>query len=191
MGKNQIILIIFSIILTILISATITPFVTDKIEYYKLEKYTIKKEQKLAQVIEYYIQVKGHKPTSWNDLIVDNFINEDDKDNGFGNEFLFEVDDKKGTITIKTILTKENIKELYLEHVSHTSKPNYIGNDTFENIYIMENKKAFNSTGILVQDETPDPSLYKFWYDTSIPDTPPTFKISDGVNWYISKEVKK
>ena len=189
MGKSQIMLIIFGLLLSIMIFGVLAPFSKDKILFTKVETEIINKQNNIYEAIENYIANNNKAPVYLEDLVVTNLLNVENLSNGFGHEFTFEVDIQKGTIKIFTILEDENIQEMFLFHFKNNGNVTKINDITFETSYIMKNKNSMNYNGILVQSETPDPTKYKYWYDTS-GEKEPIFMISNGESWVAPRLVK-
>ena len=189
MGKSQIMLIIFGLLLSIMIFGALAPFSKDKILFTKVETEIINKQKNIYLAIENYVATNKKAPNNLEDLVVTNLLNVENLSNGFGHDFTFEVDIQKGTIKIFTILEDENIQEMFLFHFKNNGNVTKINDTTFETIYTMKNRNSMNYNGILVQSETPDPTKYKYWYDTS-GDKEPIFMISNGESWVAPRLTK-
>ena len=189
MGLNQITLIIIGLLFSILIFGALVPFSKDKILFTKVETEVINKQNNIFKAIENYIDINKKAPTHLEDLVTTNLLNVENLSNGFGHEFTFEANLEKGFIKIFTILEDEDIQEMFLFHFKNNGNVTKINDTTFETIYTLKNRNSMNYNGILVQSETPDPTKYKYWYDTT-GEGEPIFMISDGENWVAPRLVK-
>ena len=189
MGKNQIMLIIFGIILSIMIFGALAPFSKDKILFTKVETEVINKQNNIFKAIENYIDINKKAPDYLEDLVATDLLNVENLTNGFGHEFTFEANLEKGNIKIFTILEDEDIQEMFLFHFKNNGNVSKINDTTFETFYTLKNRNSMNYNGILVQSETPDPTKYKYWYNTT-GEGEPIFMISNGESWVAPRLTK-
>ncbi len=186
---NQIMLIIFGLLLSIMIFGALAPFSKDKILFTKVETEVINKQNNIFKAIENYIDINKKAPDYLEDLVATDLLNVENLTNGFGHEFTFEANLEKGNIKIFTILEDEDIQEMFLFHFKNNGNVSKINDTTFETNYTMKNKSSMNYNGILVQSETPDPTKYKYWYNTT-GEGEPIFMISNGENWVAPRLTK-
>ena len=190
MGYTNLIQIIAALILNSLLGLAIAPNILFQLKEKKIETITIKTQEAIYDAIIRYMLLENIKPNTLSDLISKNYLF-NYTDNGFGDNFTFEVDEIKGLITIYTVLEDENIRNLYINSYKNRTKPEITTGNQVKVIYNIPNsiinKNSKFETSILIQPNEPNPSINKYWYDSSVSGKP-ILKMSNGTKWKVLSE---
>ena len=186
MGMNTILTLIVGIVMTTMVGTQVAPSIIDQIKVKKTQTQTINNQEVIFEAIKRYTTLKQVAPASTAELISAKYIDAKVDDNGFGGKYTIKVEKDLGVATITTTIADPKVQEAFLNSFMGTSKPTRVGTtNNFETKFVLPNEvmhgNALLMTGIPIQKDQPDSSIYKYWYDTSSGEA--TLKLYDGIKW--------
>jgi alpha-tubulin suppressor-like RCC1 family protein len=185
MGYQNIIMVIVSLLLSGIVIKTVSPSMIEQIKSNKVETQIIEKQKRIVDSVIRYIKKEKSFPTNMLDLANKGYFLSVFNNNGFGGTFEFTIENNKGLIYISTTITDEKVKSLLINSKKNTFKSYESPTNTIITPYIfsteiLNGNKSHNSS-FVAQDNAPDATLNKYWYDTSGEEV--VLKISNGSSW--------
>lgn len=185
MGMNTILMLIAGIVMSTMVASQVAPSIVESIKVKKTQVQTINNQEVIFEAIKRYTTIKQVAPTSIQDLIDAGYLEANVNNNGFGEEYIINVDKALGVATITTKITDTSVQEAFLNSFMGTSKPRRVDATKFETTFVLPNEvmhgNALLMTGIPIQATPPDSNINKYWYDTSSGKA--TLKLYDGTSW--------
>ncbi|WP_129106264.1 hypothetical protein [Arcobacter sp. AHV-9/2010] len=190
---SYILSLIAGIAMTVLLGIQVAPSVIEGLKVKKTQTQTINNQEVIFEAIKRYTTIKQVAPTSIQDLIDAGYLEANVNNNGFGEEYIINVDKALGVATITTTIEDPKVQEAFLNSFNSMSKPICTGtivdgvcsSNEFKTTFVIPNEvmhgNALLMTGIPIQATPPDSNINKYWCDTSSGKA--TLKIYDGTNW--------